>query len=93
MLSGLKGIPRAGDHVRVMSSESSARNVSNARSQRTKEKHFSRLAELAKDHFDSVVDEATGETKRCVLGLCFLSLPPAVTPIDCFGCGMLMYSP
>jgi NAD(P)H-dependent FMN reductase len=66
VLSGLRGSPRAGDQLRVVTTDLRAKAVSDARSVRSQERYFARLAELAKDHFDEVLDETTGETKQCV---------------------------
>jgi hypothetical protein len=66
VLSGLRGSPRAGDQLRVVTTDLRAKAVSEARSVRSQERYFARLAELAKDHFDEVLDEKTGETKQCV---------------------------
>jgi hypothetical protein len=65
VLSGLRGTPHAGDQMRVVTSERRAKAVAEARRVRSQERYFERLAELTKDHFDEVVDEATGEVKQC----------------------------
>ena len=56
----------AGDTVRVMASEARARAVSEARTDRAQEHHVQRLDKLAQDHFETVVDDDTGEETKCV---------------------------
>ena len=69
VVAGLKETPRAGDMVRVVASEARARAVSEARSVRTKDSHFRRLARLAQDHYDTITDPDTGEETQCAPAL------------------------
>lgn len=65
VVSGLKGLPHAGDVLRATVSESRARAVAEARGARSQARHHARMEELSKDHFEHVVDEHTGEAKQC----------------------------
>lgn len=65
VVSGLKGLPHAGDVLRAAVSESRARAVAEARGARSQARHHARMEELSKDHFENVVDEHTGEAKQC----------------------------
>ena len=67
LLAGLRGTPHAGDVLRVTASEARSRAVSEARAERAQQRHHRRLEELAQDHYEMVVDEATGEQTKCVL--------------------------
>lgn len=69
MVAGLRGLPRAGDPLRVTDSEVRARAVAAARSERGQVQHFERLEALGRDHFDDVVDPDTGEATRCAPSL------------------------
>jgi hypothetical protein len=65
VLSGLKGVPHAGDALRVTASEGRARAVSEARAARSQAKHHARLDALSQEYYDTVVDEESGESKQC----------------------------
>jgi hypothetical protein len=64
VVTGLKGVPHAGDVLRVTSSESRARDIAVARAARAQVRHHDALDKLSKDHYDTVVDEATGTSKQ-----------------------------
>lgn len=66
VVSGLKGLPHAGDVLRAAVSEGRARAIAEARAARSQVRHHIRMEELSKDHFGEVVDQETGETKQCV---------------------------
>lgn len=64
VVSGLKGLPHAGDLLRAAISESRARAVAEARAARSQARHHTRMDELSKDRFEDVVNEDTGELKQ-----------------------------
>ena len=59
-IAGLKGVPHAGDSLRVMASEERAKDLSEARTTRYKTHHHKRIEELAKDHYDVSEHPETG---------------------------------
>ena len=65
VIAGLRGMPHAGDMLRVVASEARARAMSEARTARSHARHHERMEQLAADHFETVTDEATGESKQC----------------------------
>ena len=67
VVAGLKGVPHAGDVLRATSSESRARDIAEARAARAQTRHHDAMEKLSQDHFDTVVDEEAGTTKKWAL--------------------------